>query len=264
MKLNEISDKEGANPSRKRVGRGIGSGMGKTAGRGVKGQKSRSGVAIKGYEGGQMPIYRRLPKRGFSNAKFAKNYNIVSLERLQTAVDAGRLDAKSVVGAEALIAAGVIRRRNDGVRILSDGDIKAKLKVSAAGISKTALEKLEKAGGSFTTDEGKPTADAAPAKGKKAAKSGGDAASFVDDIVLIDGIGDKTAKALTKAGVSKLTEIVKLSDEDLAKISEEAGSGEQWQKQEWKVQAQEMIDGKPPRAKVDQDLAKKMAAKASK
>jgi len=129
MKLNEISDKEGANPSRKRVGRGIGSGMGKTAGRGVKGQKSRSGVAIKGYEGGQMPIYRRLPKRGFSNAKFAKNYNIVSLERLQTAVDAGRLDAKSVVDAEALIAAGVIRRRNDGVRILSDGDIKAKLKV---------------------------------------------------------------------------------------------------------------------------------------
>lgn len=264
MKLNEISDKEGANPSRKRVGRGIGSGMGKTGGRGVKGQKSRSGVAIKGYEGGQMPIYRRLPKRGFSNAMFTKNYSIVSLERLQTAVDAGRLDPKAEVNAEALIAAGVIRRRNDGVRILSDGDIKAKLKVSAAGISKSALEKLEKAGGSFTTDEGAASADAKPTKAKKAAKSGDASTAFVDDIVLIDGIGDKTAKALAKAGVSKLTDVVKLSDEDLAKISEEAGSGEQWQKQEWKVQAQEMIDGKPPRAKVDQDLAKKMAAKSAK
>ncbi len=127
MKLNDIRDNEGANPSNRRVGRGIGSSKGKTAGRGVKGQKSRSGVAINGFEGGQMPIYRRLPKRGFSNAMFAKSFNAVSLGRIQTAIDAGRLDPKATVDAAALIAAGVIRRARDGVRILSDGDIKAKL-----------------------------------------------------------------------------------------------------------------------------------------
>lgn len=158
MKLNELSEKDGATKSRKRIGRGIGSGRGKTGGRGVKGQKSRSGVSINGYEGGQMPIYRRLPKRGFSNAKFAKNYNVVSLGRLQAAVDAKKLDAGKPVDAEALIAAGVIRRRKDGVRVLADGDISAKLKITGAGISKGALEKLEKAGGSFTAEEAKAPA----------------------------------------------------------------------------------------------------------
>lgn len=150
MKLNEITDNAGATPSRKRVGRGIGSGMGKTGGRGVKGQKSRSGVAIKGYEGGQMPIYRRLPKRGFSNP-FAKQLNVVSLGRIQTAIDAGKLDAKAEINAEALIAAGVIRREKDGVRVLSDGDISAKVSINVAGASKAAIEKIEKAGGSVKT-----------------------------------------------------------------------------------------------------------------
>ena len=150
MKLNEINDNAGAAPSRKRVGRGIGSGMGKTGGRGVKGQKSRSGVAIKGYEGGQMPIYRRLPKRGFSNP-FAKQLNVVSVGRIQTAIDAGKLDAKAEVNAEALIAAGVIRRVKDGVRVLSDGDISAKVSINVAGASKAAVEKIEKAGGSVKT-----------------------------------------------------------------------------------------------------------------
>ncbi|MEM6462858.1 MAG: 50S ribosomal protein L15 [Pseudomonadota bacterium] len=147
MKLNEIRDNEGATRGRKRVGRGIGSGKGKTAGRGVKGQKSRSGVAIKGFEGGQMPIYRRLPKRGFTNV-FAKDYNIVSVGRLQAAVDAKKLDAKKTVDAAALKAAGVIRREKDGIRVLSDGDIKAKLTLEIAGASKSAIEKIEKAGGS--------------------------------------------------------------------------------------------------------------------
>ncbi|QKV18220.1 50S ribosomal protein L15 [Oricola thermophila] len=149
MNLNELRDNEGARPSRKRVGRGIGSGKGKTGGRGVKGQKSRSGVAIKGYEGGQMPIYRRLPKRGFNNI-FAKDFNIVSLGRIQAAIDAGKLDAKKTIDAATLAEAGVIRRVRDGVRILADGELKAKVKFEVAGASKSAVEKIEKAGGSIT------------------------------------------------------------------------------------------------------------------
>jgi large subunit ribosomal protein L15 len=147
MKLNELRDKEGATHSRKRVGRGIGSGSGKTGGRGVKGQKSRSGVAINGFEGGQMPLYRRLPKRGFKNPN-AKDFNIVSLARVQAAVDAKKLDAKDTVNAESLVKAGVIRRAKDGVRLLADGELKAKLSFDIAGASKTAIEKVEKAGGS--------------------------------------------------------------------------------------------------------------------
>ena len=150
MKLNEISDNEGSSKSRRRVGRGIGSSKGKTGGRGVKGQKSRSGVAINGYEGGQMPIYRRLPKRGFSNAMFAKNYKTVSVGRLQAAIDAKKFDAKTTVTAESLVEAGVLRRAGDGVRILADGELKAKLTCEVAGASKAAIEKIEKAGGKVT------------------------------------------------------------------------------------------------------------------
>jgi large subunit ribosomal protein L15 len=147
MKLNELRDVDGATHSKKRVGRGIGSGSGKTGGRGVKGQKSRSGVSVNGFEGGQMPLYRRLPKRGFNNI-FAKSYNIVSLGRIQTALDANKLDAKEAVTLEALIKAGVIRRAKDGVRLLADGDLKAKLTIEVSGASKAAIEKVEKAGGS--------------------------------------------------------------------------------------------------------------------
>ncbi len=149
MKLNEIKDNEGSTHSRKRLGRGIGSGSGKTGGRGVKGQKSRSGVAINGFEGGQMPIYRRLPKRGFNNI-FKADFVVVSLERVQAAIDAGKLDAKSTIDAAALKAAGVIRRIKDGVRVLGDGELKAKVKFEVAGASKPAVEKIEKAGGSVT------------------------------------------------------------------------------------------------------------------
>ena len=150
MKLNDIRDNAGARKGRMRVGRGIGSGKGKTAARGQKGQKSRSGVAIKGFEGGQMPIYRRLPKRGFSNAMFAKNYQTVSVGRLQTAIDAKKLDAKVTITAEVLVEAGVLRRAGDGVRILSDGELSAKLTCEVAGASKAAVEKIEKAGGKVT------------------------------------------------------------------------------------------------------------------
>ena len=148
MKLNDIKDNEGATKPRKRVGRGIGSGLGKTGGRGVKGQKSRSGVSINGFEGGQMPIYRRLPKRGFKNI-FASDFSVVSLGRIQTAIDAGKLDGKATIDAEALKGAGVIRRVKDGVRVLADGDLKAKVALKVAGASKSAVEKIEKAGGSI-------------------------------------------------------------------------------------------------------------------
>ncbi|CAN7563594.1 MULTISPECIES: 50S ribosomal protein L15 [unclassified Mesorhizobium] len=152
MKLNDLRDNDGATHSKKRLGRGIGSGSGKTGGRGVKGQKARSGVAINGFEGGQMPLYRRLPKRGFNNI-FAKSFTVVSLARIQVAIDAKKLDAKATVTAESLVAAGVIRRVKDGVRILSDGEIKAKLAFDVAGASKAAIEKIEKAGGSVKLPE---------------------------------------------------------------------------------------------------------------
>ena len=152
MKLNELRDRDGATKARKRLGRGIGSGSGKTAGRGVKGQKSRSGVAINGFEGGQMPVYRRLPKRGFTNI-FMKNFNEVSVGRIQTAIDAKKLDAKETVTAEALIKAGVIRRAKDGVRLLGGGELKAKVNFDVAGASKPAIEQVEKAGGSVKLPE---------------------------------------------------------------------------------------------------------------
>jgi large subunit ribosomal protein L15 len=152
MKLNELRDREGARKSRKRVGRGIGSGLGKTGGRGVKGQKSRSGVAVNGFEGGQMPIYRRLPKRGFHNP-FAKDYNIVSLGRIQAAIDAGKLDAAQPVTVAELISAGVVRRARDGVRILADGEIRTAVKLEAAGASRAAIAKVEAAGGSIAVPQ---------------------------------------------------------------------------------------------------------------
>ena len=146
MKLNELRDNEGATKSRKRVGRGIGSGTGKTGGRGVKGQKSRSGVSINGFEGGQMPLYRRLPKRGFKNI-FGNDFNEVSLGRIQAAIDAKKLDGKAVIDVAALVSAGVLRRAKDGVRVLSDGDLKTKVTLEVAGASKAAVEKIEKVGG---------------------------------------------------------------------------------------------------------------------
>lgn len=146
MKLNEINDNQGARKERTRVGRGIGSGKGKTAGRGHKGHGARSGGPKLGFEGGQMPIYRRLPKRGFNNL-FSKSYSIVSVGRLQQAVDAGKLDAKKPVDLAALQAAGIVRKAKDGVRLLADGDIKAKLDITVAGASKAAVAKIEKAGG---------------------------------------------------------------------------------------------------------------------
>jgi len=147
MKLNELSDNPGAAKERMRVGRGIGSGKGKTAGRGVKGQKSRSGVSIKGFEGGQMPLYRRLPKRGFTNAPFRKEFATVNLGRLQEAVDAKKIDAGKPIDADALLAAGIISKVLDGVKILAKGELSAKLTIQAAKASQAAIAAVEKAGG---------------------------------------------------------------------------------------------------------------------
>lgn len=147
MKLNEIRDNEGATKARMRVGRGIGSGKGKTGGRGVKGQTSRSGVAIKGFEGGQMPLHRRLPKRGF-NKPFQRILNEVNIGRIQEALDAGKLDANISITNEALVSAGVCSKLWDGVKILGVGKLKAKLNFEVFGASKSAVEAIEKAGGS--------------------------------------------------------------------------------------------------------------------
>ncbi|MEM8771001.1 MAG: 50S ribosomal protein L15 [Pseudomonadota bacterium] len=148
MKLNELSDNKGARKKRTRVGRGIGSGKGKTGGRGVKGQKSRSGVTgIRHFEGGQMPLYMRLPKRGF-NKPNAKRYVEVNLGRLQTAIDAGKLDAGKKIDAHALVEAGVLRRARDGVRLLGTGDLSAKIEIEVVHATASAKAAVEKAGGS--------------------------------------------------------------------------------------------------------------------
>jgi large subunit ribosomal protein L15 len=149
MILNEISDNPGAAKRRKRVGRGIGSGLGKTGGRGVKGQSSRTGVAINGFEGGQMPIHRRMPKRGFTNI-FRKDFCEVGLDRIAAAIEAGRLDAGKTIDAEALKAAGIVRRVKHGVRLLGGAEPKVKLTLSVAGASRPAVAAVEKAGGSVT------------------------------------------------------------------------------------------------------------------
>ena len=163
MKLNDLRDNEGARHRKMRVGRGIGSGKGKTSGRGQKGQKSREGVSIKGFEGGQMPLHMRLPKRGFNNI-FAKDYAEVNLGAIQKAVDAGKLDANAALDQAALNAAGLTRGGKDGVRVLGKGSLTAKLNLTVAGASKSAREAIEAAGGSVTIPEIVPAADKAKAK----------------------------------------------------------------------------------------------------
>jgi len=171
MKLNELRSMPGATHRRKELGRGIGSGLGKTSGRGVKGQKSRSGVAIKGFEGGQMPLYRRLPKRGF-NPIARRKYVPMNVGRLQAAVDAGRIDPKKDVTIESLVEAGIVRRPYDGLRLLGDGELKASLTVVAAHASKSALAAVEKAGGAVSIKAAKEHATAKPKEKKAKAASG--------------------------------------------------------------------------------------------
>ncbi|HVC53987.1 MAG TPA: 50S ribosomal protein L15 [Stellaceae bacterium] len=160
MKLNEIKDNDGAHYRAKRLGRGIGSGKGKTSGRGGKGQTARSGVALNGFEGGQTPLHRRLPKRGFNNKIFQKDYKVVNLGRLQQALEAGMLSAANLVDSKGLVAAGVLRRPGDGIRLLAKGTLKSAITIEVAGASKAAIAAVEGAGGKVIVS-GKPAEAAA-------------------------------------------------------------------------------------------------------
>ena len=166
MKLNEIRDNPGAHYRAKRVGRGIGSGKGKTSGRGGKGQTARSGVALNGFEGGQTPLHRRLPKRGFNNKIFQKDYKVVNLGRLQQALDAGKLAAEGGVDAGRLVAAGVLRRPGDGIRLLAKGKLSTALTIEVAGASKAAVEAVEAAGGKVVIG-GRAAVEAPPKERKR-------------------------------------------------------------------------------------------------
>ncbi len=171
MNLNELSDNAGARRKRKRAGRGIGSGLGTTAGRGTKGQKSRSGVSLLGFEGGQMPLYRRLPKRGFHNHN-RRRYQELTLARLQEAIDAGKIDAGSAITEDVLVAAGVVRRQRDGIRLIGGGVLTAKVQIDIAGASKPAAAAVEKAGGAITVrPPAVPAEPKAKSKAKKTAKT---------------------------------------------------------------------------------------------
>jgi large subunit ribosomal protein L15 len=165
MRLNQIADRPGARKSRMRIGRGIGSGMGKTGGRGGKGQTARTGYRNKGFEGGQMPLHRRLPKRGFRNTPFALVLNEINLGKVQAAIDAGLIDAKAPVDAAAMVKAGLMRREKGGVKLLADGEIKAKVEFSVWRASKSAVAAVEKAGGSVKILAPAKEEDAVP-KGK--------------------------------------------------------------------------------------------------
>ena len=169
MRLNELRDNQGARKTRVRVGRGTSSGKGKTGGRGIKGQKSRSGVSIKGFEGGQMPLHMRLPKRGF-NVPNPKKLNAVNLGRLQQALDAGKLNASDAVNTASLKSAGVIRRELDGVRIIGNGELKTKLDFEVFGVSASAREAINKLGGKITVLAPAPSKDDDDAKAEKKAK----------------------------------------------------------------------------------------------
>jgi large subunit ribosomal protein L15 len=170
MKLNEIRDNPGAHYRYKRIGRGIGSGKGKTSGRGGKGQTARSGVAINGFEGGQTPLHRRLPKRGFNNKIFQKDYKVVNLGRLQQALDANRLAAKDTIDGKALVAARLLRRLGDGIRLLAKGELKTGITIEAAGASQAAIAAVEKAGGKVILPAGAaaPAAEAPEVEAPKA------------------------------------------------------------------------------------------------
>ena len=205
MRLNELSDRPGATKPKKRLGRGVGSGLGKTSGRGVKGQKARSGVAIKGFEGGQMPLHRRLPKRGFNNI-FARKFNELNLGRIQEAVDSGRLDGKKPITVEALQQAGLIRRAKDGVRLLGNGELKAKLAFEVTGASQSAIKAVEAKGGTVTlksiTGREAPAADKIKAD-KTAAKRAARAAASKGGKKKAAAPAEAKAEAAPKGGEPK-------------------------------------------------------------
>jgi large subunit ribosomal protein L15 len=246
MRLNEISDRPGATQAKKRLGRGIGSGRGKTSGRGVKGQKARSGVAIKGFEGGQMPLHRRLPKRGFKNI-FAKKYNELNLGRIQEFVDSGRLDGKKPITIEALQEAGLIRRAKDGVRLLGHGELTSKLSFEVTGASGSAIKAVEAKGGTVTlksiTGREAPPGDAIKAKRRADKRAAASA---------------KPAPKAGKAAKAEGEQPVEGQEGKPAKPKAEADEAKADKPKREKGEAE------PKKAKADQGEAKKPAAKPAK
>jgi large subunit ribosomal protein L15 len=225
MKLNEIRDNAGAHYRFKRIGRGIGSGKGKTSGRGGKGQTARTGVALNGFEGGQTPLHRRLPKRGFTNAPFRKEFHEVNLGRLQAAIESGRLNSGAPIDGEALVAAGLLRRVRHGIRLLAKGEIKAALTITVAGASKAAIAAVEKAGGSVTLTETGAISEAA-AKGKKVAakaKATAKRQAFADAAAAA-AAAPPEAKA---EGKPKAKAKAKANEPKKAKAKTEAGAGKE-------------------------------------
>ena len=190
MRINQLADRPGANKNKRRLGRGSASGKGKTAGRGHNGQKSRSGVSIKGFEGGQMPFYRRLPKRGYNN-NFRKEYEILNIGQLQKAVDSGRLDGGKAVDEAALKASGLVRGRNSGTRILAQGELTAALQIEVAGASKAAVAAVEKAGGKITILQPKAELNPDGKKAKKKAEREAAQAAVLKAVNKADKKGDK-------------------------------------------------------------------------
>ena len=280
IRLNTLSDNPGATHKAKCVGRGIGSGKGKTGGRGVKGQKSRSGVTIDGFEGGQMPIHMRLPKRGF-NKPNRKRYAEVSIDTLERAIKAGKIKKGDKLDAAALVAAGVIRRAHDGVRVIGNGTLSANLDLHVAGVTKGAQGVVEGAKGSITIDEGnarralrdakkddsgsvtkaaKKVAKSAKAVASTVAETVGDAVEdavdavkgLADDLSLIDGAGPAAVKKMAEKGITTFKELAEMTEDQLRETL-----GKVAVTKEFGIQAQELLDGKPPRAKVDQKTAAK-------
>jgi large subunit ribosomal protein L15 len=255
MRLNEISDRPGATKPKKRLGRGIGSGRGKTSGRGVKGQKARSGVAIKGFEGGQMPLHRRLPKRGFKNI-FTKKYNELNLGRVQEFVDSGRLDGKKPITIEALKEAGLIRRAKDGVRLLGHGEITSKLAFEVTGASGSAIKAVEAKGGTVTlksiTGREAPPGDAIKAKRRADKRAAATAKP--------EGKAAKAAKAAKEAAKAEGEQPAEGKPAKPKAEAEEAKA----EKPKREAKAEKGEAPEPKKAKADQGEAKKPKAKPAK
>ena len=276
MRLNELSDNPGATKARLRVGRGVGSGKGKTAGRGVKGQKSRSGVSINGFEGGQMPIYMRLPKRGF-NKPNRKRWTELSIANVNRAIESGKLDAKTDYDAAALVEAGVIRRAKDGVRLIGSGKVSKAVKLSVSGATPGAIKAIEAAKGTVNVlDESvtyrakgekadksgktakadkkaspkakaepkkaapKPKAEKAPAK-KAPAKKAAAKTDKADDLTKISGIGPVFAKRLAEEGLTTYAQIAKLTKKRIAELDEKLDLKNNIDNDDWPGQAKALM-----------------------
>ena len=275
MRLNELSDNPGATKARLRVGRGVGSGKGKTAGRGVKGQKSRSGVSINGFEGGQMPIYMRLPKRGF-NKPNRKRWAELSIANVNRAIESGKLDAKTDYDAAALVEAGVIRRAKDGVRLIGAGKLSKAVKLTVSGATPGAIKAVEAAKGAVTVlDEtvtyrakgekadtsGKvskadkkaaapkaekpaPAPKAKKAPAKKAAAPKAAKADEADDLTKISGIGPVFAKRLAEEGLTTYAQVAKLTKKRIAELDEKLDLKNNIENDDWPGQAKALMADK--------------------